>query len=279
VRLLIAFLLLAGCLSAQNDADREEWIELFNGRNLDGWVPKIRGYEAGDNFGDTFRVEDGLLKVRQDAYDPFDERFGHLFTERQYGYYRLRVEYRIVGEQAKGGPAWARRNSGIMVHGQSAESMGKDQDFPISIEVQLLGGLGEGPRPTANLCTPGTHVVFTDRVETRHCTSSASETYDGEDWVTVEVLVLGSARIVHFVEGEPVLEYYLPQIGGEVVSGFDSDAKQDGELLERGTISLQSESQPIDFRKVELLNLEGCMDPASPAYKSYFVRHDPAACR
>ena len=230
-----------------------------------------------DAFEDQ-RVEDGLLKVRQDAYDPFDERFGHLFTEDEYGYYKLRVEYRIVGEQAPGGPDWARRNSGLMIHGQSAASMGKDQDFPISIEVQLLGGLGEGPRTTANLCTPGTHVVFTDHVETRHCTNSSSKTYEGEDWVSVEVLVLGSARIAHFVEGENVLEYYLPQIGGEVVGGFDPAVKQDGKILERGTISLQSESHPVDFRKVELLNLEGCMNPDSPNYKSYYVKHDAEAC-
>ena len=67
--------------------EAQEWKPLFNGKNLDGWTPKIRGYDLGENFGDTFRVEDGLLKVRYDAYDQFNERFGHLFYEREYSHY------------------------------------------------------------------------------------------------------------------------------------------------------------------------------------------------
>ena len=127
-----------------------EWVPLFNGKDLTGWTPKIRGHKLGDNFGNTFRVEDGLLKVRYDAYDKFDERFGHLFYQGEYSNYRLRVEYRFVGEQASQGPGWAIRNSGVMIHGQKPETMTIDQDFPSSIEVQLLGGDGKNPRTTSN---------------------------------------------------------------------------------------------------------------------------------
>ena len=263
----------------QTGADREEWLQLFNGRDLSGWIPKIRGYPAGENFGQTFRVRDGVLAVSYDAYDTFDERFGHLFYEKPFSYYRLRLEYRFVGEQAPGGPGWARRNSGVMVHGQSPESMTLDQNFPISIEVQLLGGLGEGPRSTANLCTPGTHVVMDGKLVTQHCTTSDSKTYDGDQWVTVETLVLGDALIRHIVEGETVLEHNLPQVGGGVVDGFDPAAKPDGALLSGGSISLQSESHPVEFRKVELLELEGCMDPKARNAKSYFVKSAPERCR
>jgi hypothetical protein len=178
VAALIAVWLVPVCATAAEPA-KEEWIPLFNGKNLDGWVPKITGFEVGTNHADTFRVEDGVLRVSYDEYEgDFDRRFGHLFHEKLFSHYRIRVEYRFVGEQVPGGPGWAFRNSGIMVHGQPVETMKKDQDFPISIEVQLLGGSGEGERTTGNLCTPGTSVVMGDELVTAHCVSSSSRTRD-----------------------------------------------------------------------------------------------------
>lgn len=230
---------------------------LFNGKNLDGWTPKIRYCELGDNYGNTFRVEDGLLKVRYDQYEKFGERFGHLFYREPFSHYRLRVEYRFVGEQVPGGPAWAIRNSGVMLHGEAPELMGKDQDFPASIEVQFLGGAATGERTTANLCTPGTNVVMDGKLITRHCTSAKSKTYRGDQWVTVEVEVRGGTVIKHSIDGEVVLSYEQPQLDDRDAHAKELAAKQGGKLLlERGTISLQSESHPIDFRKVEILKLQ-----------------------
>lgn len=257
----------------------EDWIQLFNGRDLEGWVPKIRGYATGDNFGRTFRVENGVLKVAYDAYDKFDDRFGHLFYARDFSHYILRAEYRFVGAQVPGGPDWAFRNSGLMIHGQTAGTMLKDQDFPISIEVQLLGGRGSGKRPTANLCTPGTNVVMAGKLITEHCINSSSPTFDGDVWVKVEVEVHGDGRVMHKVNGEPVLSYEQPQIGAGEVAGFDPAVKQDGKLLSHGSISLQSESHPVEFRKVELLDLVGCTDPKAQNYRTYFEKADAAACR
>ena len=236
-------------------AEDKAWTPLFNGKDLTGWTPKIRGYEAGDNFADTFRVEDGLLKVRYDKYKAFDEKFGHLFFKTPYSKYRLRIEYRFVDQQCPGGPSWAIRNSGVMIHGQTPESMRKDQDFPVSIEVQFLGGNGKDPRPTGNLCTPGTNVVMGPKLVTQHCTNSESDTFHGDAWVTVEVEVHGAGVIRHYVNGKPVIEYSKPQYDPN-----DANARpliKDGMLLiEGGTISLQSESHPIDFRKVEIKPLD-----------------------
>jgi len=270
----------ASVACAQSVASPEEWIPLFNGKNLDGWIPKITGYPVNENYANTFRVEDGLLKVAYDQYTgEFNERFGHLFYKTPYSYYRIRVEYRFVGQQAAGGPGWATRNSGIMIHGQPPQTMGKGQNFPISIEVQLLGGLGKGPRSTANLCTPGTNVVMDGKLITAHCTTSTSPTFDGDEWVTAEVRALGNSEITHFVNGKQVLRYVMPQVGDGSVSNFDPAAKVDGTLLSGGSISLQSESHPVEFRKVELLNLEGCMDPKAKNYKSYFVKANNSGCR
>jgi hypothetical protein len=279
VSCLLLLCLLPLAAQPQPGPKPEDWIQLFNGKNLDGWIPKINGYELGENFGDTFRVENGVLKVAYDKYDQFNNRFGHLFYKEPFSYYRLAVEYRFVGEQCPGGPAWATRNSAIMIHGQPPKTMRKDQDFPISIEVQLLGGLGKGPRPTANLCTPGTNVVMNDKLETRHCINSSSKTYDGDEWVRVEVEVHGDGMIKHFVNGEQVLWYEMPQIGGGNVSNFDPQVKRDGVLLRGGSISLQSESHPVEFRKVELLNLAGCMDPKAVNYKPWYIKAENHLCQ
>jgi hypothetical protein len=271
------FLLTLSC-NKPNDPNQKEWIQLFNGKDLTGWTPKITGHELGNNFGNVFRVDDSLLKVRYDQYDSFRYQFGHLFYEKKFSYYQLVVEYRFVGEQCVGGPDWAKRNSGAMLHCQDPATMLKDQDFPISIEGQLLGGLGEGTRPTANLCTPGTQVHFADTLFAPHCISSKSKTYDGDQWVHVEFLVLGDSLIRHVVNDETVLEYTKPEIGGGNVDHYDPRIKIDGTRLTEGFISLQSESAPIDFKKVELLELKGCKDPNAKNYKSYYVKADNSRC-
>jgi hypothetical protein len=247
-------LLCSPCFAIAADDSVEKWVQLFNGKNLDGWTVKIRGHEPGDNFGDTFRVEDGVMKVSYEHYDQFRERFGHIFYNTPYSNYVLRVEYRFTGDQAQGGPGWAVRNSGVMIHGESPETMAKDQDFPASIEVQLLGGNGTDPRTTANLCTPGTNVVMDGELITRHCTSSRSETYHGDQWVTVEIRVRGSKLIEHVINGKVVLSYTEPQLDERDAHAREL-AQKNGKLLTGGTISLQSESHPVEFRKVELMVL------------------------
>jgi hypothetical protein len=233
----------------------DEWIPLFNGRDLEGWTPKIRYHKVGENFGNTFRVADGILQVRYDQYEQFNETFGHLFYKDSFSDYVLRIEYRFVGDQVKGGPGWAWRNSGVMLHGQTPESMAVDQDFPVSIEAQFLGGDGTNSRPTLNLCTPGTHIEMQGKLVTRHCTNSTSNTYHGDQWVTVEIEVRNNQAIRHLIDGKEVLAYQKPQLDPN-----DASAKpliKDGQVqLSQGTISLQSESHPIDFRKVEIKKLE-----------------------
>lgn len=250
-----ALAMIGGPVWAQETPGDAKWISLFNGVDLTGWTPKIKGYELGENFGNTFRVEDGVLKVCYDGYDTFDNRFGHLFYKDEFSNYRLRVEYRFTGEQVEGGAGWAWRNSGVMIHGQAPATMDKDQDFPVSIEVQLLGGNEDGERPTGNLCTPGTHVVIGGELVTRHVTNSSSPTYRGDQWVTAEVEVRGNT-VTHFVEGKPVLTYSDPQLDPE-----DKDAKKLIEAghpiqITSGSISLQSESHPVEFRKIEILLLD-----------------------
>jgi hypothetical protein len=252
--MLFAMLLFAvSCTTKQAGTGEEQWIQLFNGESLDGWDIKIAGYALNDNFGNTFRVEDSLLKVRYDAYDTFTNQFGHIYYKEQFSHYRLRVEYRFVGEQVPGGAGWAWKNSGVMYHAQSAASIQEDQSFPVSLEGQFLGGGMDGDRPTMNLCTPGTHVHMGGALVTRHCNTSSSKTIRDESWVTAEFIVLGDSIIHHLVDGDTVLSFTRPVIDGDdVPAGFPLAG---GKPLKEGYIALQSESHPIDFRKVELLDL------------------------
>lgn len=265
-RTALAAALLIGQMSYANNPDQEEWIDLFNGKDLSNWTIKIRGYPLGENAFDTFRVKDGVMQVRYDNYSEFKETFGHIFSNAgPFSHYKIQVEYRFVGEQVKGGPEWAIRNNGIMYHAQDPKTMAVDQDFPGSMEYQLLGGNGKDERSTGNLCTPGTHVVYNGKFTEDHIINSSSETYHGDQWVTAELIVHGSEKAEHFINGKKVLEYTGLQWDDRTPNG-------------QGYIALQAESAPTDFRKVRLLNLEGCMDKKAKNYKSYFVKDNPKAC-
>lgn len=243
--------------ATQSATQGDKWIKLFNGKDINDWTVKINHHDAGENFGNTFRVEDGIIKVRYDKYGDFNEQYGHLYYNQPFSHFHLVVEYRITGEWKKDAPAYTIRNSGIMYHSQDPKTMLKDQDWPISVECQLLAALDDGqPRPTGNMCSPGTDVVYNGKIDNRHCITSSSKTYKVDEWVRAELIVLGDSLITHIINGDTVLRYSKPQIGGGVVNNYDEAIKIDKTPLTEGFIALQSEGQPVDFRKIELLNLE-----------------------
>lgn len=248
---------LSQCTSSPKEGNQNEWRPLFNGEDIDDWIVKIHHHEVGDNYANTFRVEDGLLKVSYDGYSQFNERFGHLYYKEPFSSYHLVVEYRFTDQWLEDAPDYTYKNSGIMFHAQDPRTMPKEQDWPISVEFQLLAGLGDGnPRPTGNMCSPGTEVIYKGEMDPRHCIESTSKTYDGNQWVRAELIVLGDSLITHIINGDTVLQYTHPQIGGGVVNRYDPAIKQDGKLLKEGYIALQSEGQSIDFREVKIRNLE-----------------------
>jgi Domain of Unknown Function (DUF1080) len=258
--ILIAFFIgSTASATAQQKVSKKKWIQLFNKKDLSGWTIKIKDHPLNDNFGNTFRVENGVMKVSYDQYDGFKEQFGHIFFKREFSAYLLVVEYRFTGNQAKDGPGWAFRNSGLMLHGQTPETMAIEQDFPISLEAQLLGGDGKNERTTNNLCSPGTNVIMEGKLFTPHCINSGSKTYHGDQWVRAEVLVLRDSIITHIVERDTVLVYERPQYD-ETDNWVKKAGLPGGALISRGTISLQSESHPVEFRKVALFNLEKYMN-------------------
>lgn len=269
-----------GCMTAKKNAGTQEWVQLFNGKDIKDWIVKIHHHEVGEDPANTFRVEDEIIKVRYNKYDSFNQQYGHLYYKKPFSYYHLKFEYQITGEWRKDAPSYTIRNSGVMIHSQDPKTILKEQDWPISVEFQLLSGLDDGkPRPTGNMCSPGTDVVYKGKIDPRHCIESNSKTYPVNEWVKAEIIVLGDSLVTHIINGDTVLQYSKPQIGGGVAHNYDPAIKQDGKLLSEGFIALQSEGQPVDFRKIEILDLEGCMDPKSRNYKSYYIKSNPSKCK
>jgi hypothetical protein len=232
-----------------------------------------------------------MIRVNYDAYESFENSFGHLYYKQPFSYYKVRFDYRFTGNQVEGGANWANKNSGIMLHSQSAESNSIGQFFPVSIEFQLLGGLQEGiERPTGNLCTPGTTAEMNGEIIADHCTNSNSKTFYDEQWVHVEAIVLGSESIAQIVNRDTVMVYQNTKIGGGLINGTEGEWENNGisnkefwlakagEPLTEGYLALQAESHPIDFKNIELLNLCGCMDKTAKNYKSYYIKSDNTNC-
>ena len=280
-----------GCYNI-SDSNVENWEIIFNGKDLKDWKIKFANQNLNVNYKNTFQIKDSVLKVVYDNYDSFDNNYGQIYYKKPYSYYKLKFEYRFTGNQTKGGAGWAKRNSGIMIHSQSPESNDFSQSFPVSIEVQLLGGLSKDKRPTGNLCTPGTVVIMNEKINYNHCIFSNSKTYDGEQWVRGEIIVHGGEKITHIIENDTVLSYNRPQIGGGFVDSKLGDIdwtsngvenkeywlSKEGEILRSGYIALQSESHPVDFRNIRLLDLCGCMDSNAKNYKSYFIKENNSEC-
>lgn len=250
-------LLIATAWITSLNAHAEEWIQLFNGKDLDGWILKFAQMPVGENHNDIFRVEDGMLKVSYDQMEKFDGRFGHLFYHKPFSHYRVRAEFRFTEKRAEGGPNWAFRNNGLMLHSQHPDEMRLDQNFPTSIEMQLWGndpekGEAFSGRPMGNLFTPGTKVTLNGEESNGGNDTSSSPHFSGLDWVTVEAEVRGHDEIVHYVNGEEVLRYQNPRL-------------DDGTPLSSGYIAIQAETHNTEFRKIELLPLPGNESPSEEA--------------
>ncbi|WP_460920040.1 3-keto-disaccharide hydrolase [Pontibacter brevis] len=244
-------------ISGETQEQESEWQTLFNGKDIDDWIVKIHHHDVGDNYAQTFRVQDGVLQVNYDGYDEFNNRYGHLFYKEPFSSYHLTWEYRFTDQWLKDAPDYTYRNSGIMFHSQDPRTILKEQDWPVSVEFQLLAAAGDGkPRPTGNMCSPGTEVFYKGEMDPRHCINSSSETYEWDQWVRADMIVLGDSLVTHLINGDTVLQYTRPQIGGGVANNYDPKIKQDGKRLTEGYIALQSEGQGIEFRDIRIKKLD-----------------------
>ncbi|MEI9945351.1 MAG: DUF1080 domain-containing protein [Chitinophagaceae bacterium] len=290
---LIALTLVITSCGTENkpgDKSTEEWTSLFNGKDLTGWDIKIKDHALNENYKNTFRIKDSILSVSYGDYEKFDMQFGHLYTQTPYSYYKLKLQYRFVGDHVADAPIWADRNSGVMLHSQSGKSMELHQDFPVSLEFQFLCGNGKDTVETGNVCTPGTYITFDGKPFLGHIKQSNSKTYLKNEWITAEADVYGDSLIHHIINGDTVLTYTNTMIGEGFVGGdhgWTAGNIMDSAIwinkantpLKEGHIALQAESQPVDFRNIEILNLVGCMDPKAKNYKDYYIKSDNSQCK
>jgi hypothetical protein len=241
-------IILSACLAA-GSALADNWIPVFNGKDLDGWTPKFAGFNTGKNHHNSFHVEDGMLKVSYADCPKFDGSSGHLFYKTPYSHYRIRAEFRFTGEQAEGGPEWVFRNNGFMLHCQAPETMKLEQNFPNSIEMQFWGNDPDknkkfSGRPMGNVFTPGTRISIDGKDSEGGGETSSSPQFSGLEWVTVEAEIHGGEEIIHRANGQEVLRYQNTRL-------------DDGTPLSSGYISIQAETHPTEFRKIEMMPLPG----------------------
>jgi hypothetical protein len=261
--------------------DDTVWTRLFNGTDLEDWDIKINGYALNEDPKSTFRVADSAIEVNYSNYANWNgDPFSHIGYKRPFSHYLVRLEYQFYGSQVAGGPDYADENSGIMLHSQALSSMGRGQNWPISLEMQFLGPNSTIGVGTGNLCTPGTAVERPKGAfNNSHCINTPANTRTlAPAWTKAAALVLGDSIVQHFIEGRMVMTYYKPVEMEGAVAGNPTPIVN-GRAIKSGYILLQSESAPIRFRKVELAELKGCKDPASPNYKTYYVEHDAADCQ
>lgn len=232
------------------------WISLFNGKDLDAWNVKISGEEFNDNYRNTFRVEDGLLKVSYRDYDKFENRFGSLFTKQKFSHYWIRAEYRFVGSLTSGAPRWAYKNSGLQLHSQAPDTMRKDQQFPVSVEFDIVGGRFMGSQPTGDVCQNGTHVLIGGAPVKGLCSKVSDVTLRKDDWVTVLAEVDGSDHVRQIVNGALIVEYTDLTLDKNNPDAQRLIAAGAGSALKSGYISIQSNGHPIEFRRIEVLPLD-----------------------
>jgi hypothetical protein len=235
--------------------NESEWHSLFNGKDLSGWTVKINKHPLGENFGNTFRVEDGVIKVSYNRYDKFDGQFGHLYSNQAYSSYMLRLEYKITGQAIADSPPWAKLNSGVMIHSQSPMSMGLNQAFPASMEFQFLAVGATAGKQSGNVCTPGTNLEMMGKLLTDHIIDSSSKLFPLDEWVAVEVEVRGNKEVIHRINGVEVLRYQHPQLDPKDESGQALLNAGAPLQLSFGHIALQAESQPIWFRNIRIRQL------------------------
>ena len=290
--LLLIILACQSCNSndGKKEISKEDWEPLFNGKDLTGWDIKIKDHPLNENYKNTFRMEDSMIRVVYSDYEKFNNQFGHLYTQKPYSYYKLKLQYRFVGDHLADAPDWADRNSGVMLHSQSAQSMNLHQSFPVSLEMQFLCGNGKDTVPTGNVCTPGTFLTYEGKPFLGHIQNSNSKTYLKNEWISAEAEVYGDSLIRHIINGDTVLTYTNAMIGEGFVSNTSSwtwagitDSlswiNKTNTPLKEGHIALQAESQPIDFRRIEVLDLVGCTDPKAKNYKTYYIRSDKSRCK
>ena len=134
--------------------------------------------------------------------------------------------------------------------------MRKDQEFPVSAEFDIVGGRLLGSHPTGDVCENGTRVTIAGAVLLAKCSKLSPVTIPGDEWVTILAEVQGAARVRQIVNGQLVVEYT-----DIVLDDKDPDAARllnfgGDRSLGSGYISIQANSHPIEFRRIEILPSE-----------------------
>jgi hypothetical protein len=197
-------------------------IQLFNGRNLDGWIPYL--WDAKEKKQDTTTPVSGVWTVKDGVLHCTGKPVGYIRTVDEYDNYRLSLEWRWPEGTERG-------NNGVLVHTTTPNALGV---WPKSIEVQLAKD------NAGDFWVIGTTLEVPDvekrRQGRRHLNlTDGSEKPVGE-WNKIEIECQGDEIKVW--------------VNGDLVNHATKCS------VTRGAISLQSEGAPVMFRNIVLTPLK-----------------------
>ena len=137
---LMALALLAGTLpesaaSSGTNKQLNKKIQLFNGKNLDGWYIFLKGKGHNNDPNKVFTIKDGLIRIS-------GEEFGCITTNEEFENYHLVAEFKW-GEKTFPPRVDKARDCGILLH-STGEDGGSSGIWMYSIECQIIeGGTGD----------------------------------------------------------------------------------------------------------------------------------------
>ena len=241
----------------------ESWTPLFNGRDLSGWYTFLQKHGKNSDPDRVITIEDGAIHLYKHAAEGSTVVMGYIATEKEYGDYHLRFQYRWGTKKFQ--PRYAlKRDAGLYYH-----IIGPDAVWPRALQYQiqqtdvgdLIGLYGmqldtwidPATRDGQGVHLPGLRSRAASRASSAARASATRSgcpaTFEVDGWNTDR----GDRAGRH--HGPSSSTARSSTRGGTSASGLPSPAASPRPLT-RGRIALEIEAAEIEFRNVEIRRLE-----------------------
>ena len=233
---------------------------MFNGRNLDGWYTFLQQHGRNSDPDHIVAIDDHVIHLYRDATNGSRVVQGYIATEKEYGDYHLRLQYRW-GVKKFEPRASMPRDAGVYYH-----IVGKDAVWPAGLQYQIQeGNTGDllalyglqadswidpttkelKRRTFRDSKLGGVPVVFGgDGIS--YQTRSVMNEIPG--WNTLEVIARGTS-ITHVLNGKTVNRC-------ENVRKTEAGDPAHASPVTKGRIALEIEAAEIQYRNIEIKELK-----------------------
>jgi hypothetical protein len=250
------------------EAPASDWKPLFNGKDLTGFYTFLQKHGKNSDPDHVITIEDGTIHLYKNAKDGENVVMGYIGTEKDYGDYHLKFQYRWGVKKFE--PRYKlKRDAGLYYHIQ-----GKDAVWPQALQYQV-----EQTNVADLITLYGFHVdtwldpkTAQDKMPAFLPQTQGGKEYDmggkgiayqkhlaGDHelggWNTAEIIAKGTS-VTHILNGKVLNE-------AKNVRLIDPEKGGDAKPVSRGRIALEIEAAEVYFRNVEIRELS--TTPASPS--------------